>query len=171
MIAIDTNILVYAHRMESPFNAAAYAAMSEIARTRAWAIPWPCLYEFYSVVTHPRVYAPPSTHRQVIDQIETWLASPYLQVLGEGEVAWPTLRDLIQASRPVGGQIHDAKIAALCLHHGVRELWTADRDFSRYPQLRTVNPLIPTAAGEPPGRYRLKSATASRRMAAHPRSR
>jgi len=171
MIAIDTNILVYAHRAESPFYVIARTVLSELAQNRAWVIPWPCLYEFYSVVTHPRRYAPPSTPRQAIDQIEIWMESPYLQILGESRLAWPTLRDLILASRPVDGQIHDAKIVALCLQHGVSELWTADRDFSRYPQLRTVNPLIPTAASEPRARYRIKSAAATRKTAARPRAR
>jgi predicted nucleic acid-binding protein len=44
-----------------------------------------------------------------------------------------------------GAQVHDARIAALCLHHGVTELWTADRDFGRFPELRTRNPLIDAA--------------------------
>jgi hypothetical protein len=38
--------------------------------------------------------------------------------------------------------VHDARIAALCLTHGVQALWTADRDLTRFPRLRTVNPLI-----------------------------
>jgi predicted nucleic acid-binding protein len=38
--------------------------------------------------------------------------------------------------------VHDARIAALCLQHGVRELWSADRDFNRFPALRTRNPLV-----------------------------
>lgn len=171
MIAIDSNILIYAHRMESPFNTVAYTALTELAQTRAWAIPWPCLYEFYSVVTHPRRYAPPSTPRQAVVQIETWMASPYLQILTESALAWSTLRDLIVKSRPAGLQIHDAKIAALCLQHGASELWTVDRDFSRYPQLRVVNPLIATSANEPRARYRLKPAVEKRRTAAHPRAR
>jgi hypothetical protein len=172
MIAIDTNILVYAHRRDSPFYSAAHTALHGLAENRAWAIPWPCLYEFYSVVTHVRRYMPPSTPRQAIDQIEAWMASPYLQILGESALAWPTLRGVIMAGRPTGRQIHETKIVALCLQYGVRELWTADRDFSRYPQLRIVNPLIPTTAGEPRARYRLKSAPAGKRKtAAHLRSR
>jgi predicted nucleic acid-binding protein len=50
-------------------------------------------------------------------------------------------RDLWQA-RVVGPEVHDARVATLCLQHGVRELWSADRDFGRFPGLRTVNPLV-----------------------------
>ena len=55
---------------------------------------------------------------------------------------WPALADLLADGKIVGPSVHDARIAALCLAHGVRELWTADRDFSRYPALRTINPLV-----------------------------
>ena len=67
MIAIDTNILVYAHREDSPFNAAASEALTELAGGLAnWAIPWACLHEFLGIVTHPRLYAPPSTLEQAL---------------------------------------------------------------------------------------------------------
>ena len=61
MIAIDTNILLYAHRSDSPVHAAASTRIAELIESgRQWAIPWPCLYEFYSISTHPRVYDPPT---------------------------------------------------------------------------------------------------------------
>lgn len=47
-----------------------------------------------------------------------------------------------ESSKVIGPMIHDARIAACCLTHGVRELWTIDRDFSRFPQIQTRNPLI-----------------------------
>ena len=77
-----------------------------------------------------------------IDQIEAWLESPTLVLLAESGTHWPTLRSLVKAGRVAGAQVHDARIAALCVQHGVRELWTADRDFSRYAQLKTRNPLV-----------------------------
>ena len=77
MIAIDTNILVYAHRADSPFHTAATMAVRELAEGRApWALPWPCVHEFFSVVTHPRVYDPPSSTAEAINQIAAWLESP-----------------------------------------------------------------------------------------------
>jgi uncharacterized protein len=143
VIGVDTNILVYAHRADSKFHAEAAARLRELAQGRApWALPWPCLHEFFSVVTHPRVYDPPSTAAESIDQIDAWLESPSVVPIGERETYWPALRGLIADGRIAGPAVHDARIAALCLEHGVRELWTADRDFSRFPRLRSINPLI-----------------------------
>ena len=71
-----------------------------------------------------------------------WLAGGNLHLIGESDGYWGKLREIAGAARVQGPLIHDARIVALCLHHGVRELWTADRDFSRFPQLRTRNPLV-----------------------------
>ena len=143
MIAVDTNVLVYAHRRDSDWHAAAAAAMARLAENRAgWALPWPCVYEFVAIVTHAKIYAPPSTLAQAIDQVEAWLESPSIVLLAEGDAHWETLRRTLEGGQIRGPQIHDARIAALCLQHGISELWTADRDFARFVELRTRNPLI-----------------------------
>lgn len=143
MIAVDTNILVYAHREDSPFHAAAIEKLTGLAEgLPLWAIPWPCLHEFLAIVTHPRIYAPATPLDRALDQIEAWLASPSLRLLTEADAHWATLRRLLEAADVVGPQVHDARVAALCLQHGVSELWSADRDFGRFPGLRTVNPLV-----------------------------
>lgn len=142
MIAIDTNILVYAHRGDSQFFAAASDILIDLAnRSDRWAIPWPCLHEFYSVVTKPKSFAPPTPAATALDQINALLQSPSLVLLTETERHWSVLRDIVTTAPVRGIKIHDAKIAAICLQHGVRELWSADRDFSRFPQLKTRNPL------------------------------
>jgi uncharacterized protein len=142
VIAVDTNILVYAHRRDSPFHDAAARRLTDLAEgTSPWAIPWPCIHEFFSVATHPRIYDPPTTTGLACAQISAWLESPSLVLISEGSTHWPTLRTLVDAGQVTGPLVHDARIAALCLAHGVTELWTLNRDFSRFPALETRNPL------------------------------
>ena len=143
MIAVNTNILVYAHRSEMPLYAAASRHITALAESSSsWAIPWACVHEFYNIVTNPRVFKPPSTVAQAVAQISHWLGAPSLVLLHEGAAHWATLQALIRSARIVGGQVHDARIAAICIEHGVRELWSADRDFSRFPALKVRNPLV-----------------------------
>ncbi len=143
MIAVDTNILVYAHRKDSDFHVRARACLADLARGNStWAIPWSCVHEFFAIVTHPRIYAPPSTQAQAIAEIESWLASPSCQLLAEDEGYWPLLSDNLQNGVIAGPQVHDARIASICVLHGVRELLSADRDFSRFARLKTRNPLV-----------------------------
>jgi len=143
MIALDTNILVYAHREDAPFHKPAVRCLSELAEGRStWAIPWPCLHEFLAIVTRPGIYHPPTPLSVALDHVDLLLESPTLVLLAESEQHWPDLRALLTASRVTGARVHDARIAALCRQHGVRELWSADRDFNRFPGLDVVNPLI-----------------------------
>jgi toxin-antitoxin system PIN domain toxin len=141
VIAVDTNILVYAHRGDSAFHEAAAAVVRDLAEgSRSWAVPWPCLHEFLAIVTHPRIYDPPTPVERALTQVEAWLDAPTLVLLAESSDHWPQLRTLVAAGA-TGAKVHDARIAALCAGSGVTELWTADRDFSRFP-VRTVNPLL-----------------------------
>lgn len=142
MIAIDTNILVYAHRSDSPHHEKASAALAACAQSRlAWCIPWPCIHEFFAVVTHLRIYSPPTPPKKALDQINAWLESPSLILLAETATHWPTLQAMLANAKTIGPAVHDARIAALCLSHGVRELWSADRDFRRFSELKVVDPL------------------------------
>ena len=143
MIAVDTNILVYAHREDSQFHRPAAERMVALAEgAAAWAIPWPCVHEFLAIVTHPRIYAPPTPLERAIDQVDAWVESPSLTLLAESAAYWPDLRAILAASQVAGPKVHDARIVAICRQHGVRELWSADRDFSRFGGLRVINPLL-----------------------------
>ncbi len=143
MIAVDTNILVYAHREDSPWHVAAWRRLAQLAEGRpAWAIPWPCVHEFLAIVTHPRIFNPPTPLATALDCVSAWLESPSLTLIAEGADYWPRLARMLETGQVAGPKVHDARIAAICLQHGVREFWSADRDFQRYPELTVVNPLI-----------------------------
>ena len=142
MIAIDTNILVYAHRQDADWHGAAERAVAGLAEgTAEWAIPWPCLHEFLAIVTHPRIFKTPTPAKLAFGQIEAWLESPSLVVLSENDDYVAALRDAALGARVIGARVHAAHVAALCVRHGARELWTADRDFSLFAAVKTRNPL------------------------------
>lgn len=142
MIAVDTNILVYAHRKDSEFHSVAIQRLQELAQGKStWAIPWPCLHEFFSIVTHPRIFDPPTPQPLALDQLDAWMESPSLTLLSETVASWSELRPLLVTGRVTGPMVHDARIAAICLEHGVRELWSSDRDFGRFPALKVMNPV------------------------------
>ena len=143
MIAVDTNILVYAHREDSEWHDRAATSIRKLAEgAAAWAIPWPCVHECLAIVTHPRIFRTPTPAAAALDQVDAWLESPSLVMLTENEEYWAILRRLLLEARIVGPRVHDARVASLCLSHTVDELWTADRDFSIFPALRTRNPLV-----------------------------
>ena len=143
MIAIDTNLLVYAHREDSSWHEAAYQHLTELAEAKApWAIPWPCIHEFLAIVTHAKIFDPPTPLEVALDQIAAWLEAPGLVLLAEAEGYWQEIHEALMTGRVVGAQVHDARVAAVCRLHGIEELWTADRDFGRFPGIKTRNPLV-----------------------------
>lgn len=145
MIALDTNILVYSVREDSPWHRPALACVRRLAEGEAlWAIPWPCLHEFIAVVTHPRIYRPPTPLADAIRQVDYWMESPTLRLIGDSAAAWVQLKSLLLAGKAVGPLVHDARVVAICKAEGVSEIWTADRDYTRFPGVAVRNPLIRT---------------------------
>lgn len=143
MIAVDTNLLVFAHRGNASAHQAALNALQPVFEGAApWALPWPCVHEFISITTNPGIYKPASALSEALCFLEQLFGSPQLVLLSESPGYFEKLREISLAAKLSGPRIHDARIAALCLHHGVHELWTADRDFSLFPQLKTRNPLV-----------------------------
>lgn len=141
MKAVDTNVLVYAEISTASEHAVARDVLTELAESsRPWALPWPCAYEFLRIVTHHRVFDPPTPMDVAVTDLGRILASPSLQLLGETPRHFEVLRELLEATPVVGNLIHDAHIAALCIEHGVDELITGDNDFRRFRQLEVVNP-------------------------------
>ena len=143
MTAVDTNVLVYAHRADMPQHAEAFRRLSELMTGGGtWAIPWPCVHEFYNVVTNPRRFRTPTPIPDALEQVRRWRSHPEIRLISEADDHFDRLVGLVRAGQVVGPKVHDARIAAICLSRGVTELWSTDRDFSLFPQLKCVNPLL-----------------------------
>ena len=142
MIAVDTNILVYSNRQDSPQFKKAQTLIDSLRHNPArWAIPWPCIHEFISVVTNPRIFQTPTPLKAAFEAVHAWGAGGNLEFLSESAGYLAKLQELAVNGQIKGAKIHDARIAALCLHHGINELWSHDRDFASFPQLAVRSPL------------------------------
>ena len=145
MRVVDTNILVYAHREEMPFHDRAQTVVRRLSEGNGvWAIAWPSIHEFLAVVTNPRLFKIPTPMEKAWSFFDVLGESPSLRLLSETSEHYATLRSILETSKTVGPKVHDARIAALCLEHGAEALLSADRDFSRFPALRVINPLVET---------------------------
>jgi toxin-antitoxin system PIN domain toxin len=142
VIALDTNLLIHAHQREADLHAGARETVRILAESSVpWAICFHSLVEFYGVVTQPRLWKETSSPAQAMKQIRAWRESPSLRILCDSVSGLDRLGQLVLAGQVRGSLVHDARIAACCLNQGVSELWTVDRDFSRFPSLKTRNPL------------------------------
>ena len=133
MIAVDTNVLVHAHREDSPKHGSARARVVALAESPArWAIPVFCIGEFVRVITHPRLFHSPHTAEEACEALARLLASPSVTVLSPGAEYPALLAEAIREANAVGNLVFDAQIVALCREGGVSRLLTEDRDFRRF---------------------------------------
>jgi len=140
VIAVDTNILVYALQPGVPQHNEALRRLAALAGGRSpWAIPYPCVAQFLRVVTH-RAYRPVIPVAAAWHNLDTLLGSPTVQLLTPTRQHLPMLREVIDESGAIGDLVYDAQIVTLCLEYGVREILTADRDFRRFTGIKVTDP-------------------------------
>lgn len=144
MIVVDTNVLIYAHREETPHHKESLDWLRYLSEgTQPWGIPVFCIGEFVRVVTHPRVFDPPTTLSQALKALDQLIASPTLRVLAPGERYVPHFVECVRQADARGNLAFDAQIAAVCREHGASSLLTLDRDFARFPGFVTIPPTEP----------------------------
>jgi uncharacterized protein len=141
MILPDVNILVYAHREDSPNHRAYYDWLkSALESDQAFGMADLVSSGFLRVVTHPRVFNPPSTLDQAIAFIGEIRNQPNCVSIQPGARHWAIFLQLCKAVNVKGNLVPDAYLAAMAIESGC-EWITTDRDYSRFPQLRWRHPL------------------------------
>jgi len=133
LIAVDTNVLIYSHRRETGRHTEALRRLTALAEGDSpWGIPVFCIAEFVRVVTHLRVFAPPSDLHTALDFVDRLLESPSSRLLLPGQTYASAFRRICETAEVRGNLAFDAQIVAVCTEHGVRDLITADRGFARF---------------------------------------
>jgi uncharacterized protein len=140
MIAIDTNLLVYAHRSATPEHKAARAAIERAATSSGWGVAAPVVAEFWSVVTHPAASGRPSTPAEARRFVSA-LADAGAEVWSPGAGFGLRLAQLAEDLGVSGNRVFDVQIALCAFEGGARELWSHDTRFVTIPGLRLVQPL------------------------------
>ena len=137
MIAVDTNVLIHAHREEAPKHRAALARLEALAGSgEAWGVPVFCLGEFLRLVTHRRLFDPPYSAAEACEALARLLTAANVSVLMPGPGYPDRLREAVLEAGAAGNLVFDAQIAAaLCRDNGVSTLLTEDRDFERFGNL------------------------------------
>ena len=142
MIAIDTNLLIYAHRASLPEHRPAQRAIERASRDpRGWGIALPSLAEFWSVVTHPDSRGGPSTAKQATAFLRALISEAGAMLWMPGEGFWERLAELAGALGIQGPRIFDLQIGLTAFDNGAIEIWTHDRGFMAFPGLRVHDPL------------------------------
>ena len=137
MIALDTNILVYAHTPRDPHHSEARTALNWLAASgRSWAIPLPSVVEFARLASHPRILN--RSIEETCGALDALVKAPGCQIIALPDSGWSDLREALLDGHALGNLVFDAHIVAVCRANGVGALLTEDRDFQRFRGVRTV---------------------------------
>ncbi len=141
MIAVDTNILIYAVREEFSQHKVANKIIIDLAEgNNLWAITWSSIYEFSRVLTHHKLISPPASSSEVALIIKNILDSPSLRILTHGNNHLPIVLEELSSTFAKGNFLFDLQIASILKEHGVKEIITADSDFLKFKWLKVTNP-------------------------------
>jgi uncharacterized protein len=141
MIVLDANILLYAYGAPSPEHEKARACVEKLfSESELVGLPWQTITAFLRISTNPRlpIFRPMA---EVVQEVDQWLERRSVRALVPGDNYWAVLREMVVTGQAAGVLVSDAEIAALTIENG-GILYTADRDFTRFPGLRWKNPLV-----------------------------
>jgi uncharacterized protein len=136
MVMPDVNVLVYAHREDTPEHIEHAAWLSRVADgEEPFALSEPVLQGFVRVVTNPRIFVQPSTLDEALAFVDELRRRPTCHLFRPGPRHWDIFANLCRRAGATGGLVADAYHAAVAIEHGC-EWVTNDTDFARFPGLR-----------------------------------
>lgn len=140
---LDTNLLLYAANTDTPENAPAVEFLSRAAASsEAWYLTEGICYEFLRAATHPAVFPQPLSASEAMSFIDSLLEHESFRLLSASSRHWDTLRSIVaELHHPSGNLFFDIRTAALMREHGVRKIYTSDRDFLQFSGLEAIDPL------------------------------
>ena len=141
MNVLDANILLYAYDTQSPKHAQTRVWLERtFSESRLVGLPWLSIAAFLRVITNARLPGDRYSPEEASQVVDEWLEQPNVRLLTPTQGHWPLVRRMIVEGQVRGSMISDAEIAAITIEHGGL-LYTLDRDFARFPNLRWANPL------------------------------
>ena len=140
---VDANLLIYAYDTASPvYEKSRYWLEDVFSAVESVGLPWQSIAAFLRVMTNPKLHGRQYSLKEAAEIVEAWMAQSSVRILVPTDDHWVQFRRMILEAVASGPLASDAELAALTLEYG-GVLYTADRDFARFPGLRWVNPLQP----------------------------
>lgn len=140
-VTVDANLLLYASDASSPRQSAARVLLGELAAGPELVyLFWPVAMAYLRIATHASVFDSPLSPAAARANLDALIGRPHVRTPGENADFWQTFQDVAGGDVVRGNLVTDAHIAALMRVHGVRDVWTADRDFRRFPGIVARDP-------------------------------
>ena len=139
--SLDVNVLLYASDQASDRHERARRFLESCAAgPEILCLTWPTLMSYLRIATHPRIFSAPLSPEEALGNISTLIALPHVRAVSELDGFMDAYRHVAGEMPVRGNLVPDAHVAAILLQHGVRTLYTNDRDFRKFPSLDVRDP-------------------------------
>ena len=142
--SLDVNILIYASDKGSEYFTAASDFLETLAEgNEPVYIPWITVMSYLRIATHPRIFSAPLSAEEAEANMGAFLSLSIVRPINELDNFWSVYKE-ITSDKPIRANlVPDAHLAAVLKQHGIRTLYTHDKDFRRFPFLEVIDPLVP----------------------------
>ncbi len=141
MILADANLLLYAYNADAPeHEPAARWLEASLSQPTPFAFSWQTITAFIRISTNIRAFPKPFSTKEAIEIVAEWAERANVTILQPSERHWEIFSRFLSEGQAVGALVMDAHLAALAVEHGAT-LATTDRDFARFADLQTFNPI------------------------------
>jgi toxin-antitoxin system PIN domain toxin len=142
VILVDANLLLYAVNTAAVHHDAARRWLdAKLSGTEPVGFAWPVVLAFLRIATHPALFPRPLAITTAAAKMEAWLGQPVARLLDPSTEHWRHLAELLQRTQCRGNLVQDAHLAELAIENGAT-LCSTDADFSRFPELKWLNPMV-----------------------------
>lgn len=139
--ALDVNILLYASDADGPLHSRAKRFLEGcMSGDEVFYLAWTTIMSYLRIATHPAVFSRPLSPSEAMSNVDAILEAPHGRVLSEEEGFWDVYRELAESTHARGNLVPDVHLAALLRQHGIRSLYTRDRDFAKFRFLDVRDP-------------------------------
>ncbi len=140
-LALDANLLLYASDASSPFHDRARTALDElVVGPEIVYVFWPAIMAYLRIATHPSIFESPLAPDAARSNVESLLSVPHVVAPGEQDGFWERFREVAADADARGNLVSDAHLVALMRQHGVRTIWSNDRDYRRFDGIDVHDP-------------------------------
>jgi toxin-antitoxin system PIN domain toxin len=139
--SVDVNVLLYASDRSSDRHERARRFVESCAASpEIFCLTWPTLMSYLRIATHPRIFAAPLNPDEALGNIAALVGLPQVRVVSELDGFLDAYRRVAGDMSVRGNFVPDAHVAAILFQHGVRTLYTHDRDFRKFELLDVRDP-------------------------------
>jgi len=139
--SLDVNLLLYASdRSSERYENASKFLASCAEGPELFYLAWPTLMSYLRIATHPSIFSAPLSPKEAFENVNALLSMPHVRAVSELDGFTAAYEQVTEGVVVRGNLVPDAHLATILFQHGIRTLYSSDRDFRKFATLEVRDP-------------------------------